>query len=227
MTEHADFDPIAEDDIAHFLSLEQQFRSDCEQAIKASDGYEDAKAMSRYLNLTRTAASELGILDEIEPFGASAPNEDAYYRLTAEVDALSVRYRIRSTRRHRRYSVPLDQVERAKITHHLTQLKAEVHKLDVTDAKRDALLNRIAAFESELTRPRARMETFAAVILETATTMGDAANKLEPVWQTIERVARALGMAKEKDRDNPALPSPEEQKKLEGPKRRLPPPKQQ
>lgn len=131
--------------------------------------------------------------------------------------------RIRHSRRAKRYSVALDDATKQKIRHHLTQLKELADKLEISTAKREAILDRILALEIEMERERTRFDVVASFILEVSTVAGEVGDKLEPWRKWIDSIAGLLGRAKEKDAQNPGLPPPEERKKIEPPKGRAAP----
>jgi hypothetical protein len=133
--------------------------------------------------------------------------------------------RIRHSRRAKRYSVALDTATKQKIKHHLDQLKEITGSLELSTAKRESVLGKILALEMELARERTRFEVIAALILESATVAGQAGEKLEPWRKWIDSIANLFGLAKDRDVHNPSLPSPEERKQIEPPKRQLPAPR--
>ncbi len=94
----------------------------------------------------------------------------------------------------------------------------------ISPSKREAILGKILALEMELARERTRFEVIAALVLEAATVAGEAGERLEPLWKWINPITNLFGLAKEKDVHNPSLPSPEERKQIEPPKRQRPAP---
>jgi hypothetical protein len=188
--------------------------------VRFFDYYQD------YINSTLGAAHGLAI-EYFDDFGALSSRRDyheQYRNFIIAVDHYLIQIRIRHSRRAKRYSVELDLAAKEKIRHYLAQLKELVEQLAVTPKKREAIFNKILALESELSRDRTRFDIVAAFILEGSAVAGESAEKLEPWRKWIDSIAKVIGFAKEKDAENPSIPLPEDTKRIEPPKRRLPPP---
>jgi len=173
-----------------------------------------------YINNIVTAADALGI-DDLCNFVVPQPHVNAdqeFRKLDLKLQQFTLRIRIVHSRRAKSYSVALDDGTKAKIKHHLDQLKEVVAKLEISEQKRDAIIRKIFALEEEIQRSRTRFEVFAALILESATVAGEAGERLEPWRKWIDSISRLLGIAKDKDQDPPSLPSPPEKKQLPSPK---------
>jgi hypothetical protein len=103
--------------------------------------------------------------------------------------------------------------------HLLLQMKTTVGKLEVSEEKREALLTRISAVESETDRNRTRLEVVGALWIETCTKIGEGVQKLEPLRQWVDSIGNLIGQAKTDETANaPRLPPAVTPKRIEPPK---------
>jgi hypothetical protein len=219
-----DYIDLPEDNELAFVQMEREIRKKHDARIENSEGnsgvYQDTH--QEYINETLAAANAL----EIDHFYAwNTPPEgkeifDAYRSLSLAVAQFVMQVRIRHSRRLKRYSVALDSATKEKIRHHLNQLKDLAEKLEIPPAKREAIFAKIVALEMEMERARTRFEVVGALILDAATVIGQAGEKLEPWRKWLDSIAGLLGRAKERDVENPALPAPQERRRIEPPKPR-------
>ncbi len=114
-------------------------------------------------------------------------------------------------------TVVLSADHRKEIHELLNKVRIVVGKLDVHQEKRDAILSRLNRLAVEVDKSRTSMEAFFAATLATAGTAGQAAEKLKPVVDLLERIKKVFFDAKAQDLP-PQLPAPEERKQIEGPK---------
>ena len=148
---------------------------------------------------------------------------DEFQQFLSDVNHVTVKIQLKHARRTCLYSVAFDPKTKAIIRHHLTQIKEIVDKLDVPEKKRNALYRKISALENEVDRDRTRFDAFMALFLESSNATGKAAENLKPLTDRIREISDIFGKAKaEEDEHTPALPSPDERKRNEPP-RRLPP----
>jgi hypothetical protein len=222
-----DFYDLPEDPDLAFLQLEKEFRALADKQLETADNNSSYDTIwQTYMNSTLAAARELGITYferwERPPLGRDLYENYRSFSLAASQYTTQVR--IRHSRRAKRYSVALDAATKQKIKHHLDQLKEIAGSLELSLVKRESILGKILALEMEMARERTRFEVIAALVLESATVVGQAGEKLEPWRKWIGSITNLFGLAKDKDVHNPSLPSPEERKQIEPPKRQLPAP---
>lgn len=141
-----------------------------------------------------------------------------YRRFVADVDACTMAIRLVSVRRARMHSVSLDADAKTKLRQMLDHIRATVDQLDISVAKKEALLRRINALQEEVDRVRTRYEAFAALLIEACDDAGEGARRLEPIVRLIERVGHAIGIAKRAEDAQAKLPTPAQQKKIAPPK---------
>lgn len=214
---------LPENEELAFLKLEADFRKTCEGDLEnLEESWQRELIYQKYVNHTVAAADALDIHD-VRVWAENGRNAwENYAELTQIVDRLRVRVAIESSRRDRRYSVALNESDRLKIASLVSQIRQELESFELTDEKREALLNKLAAFEAELARPRTKLEVFAALSIAVATFTDSVS---ETMVRKVERIGRALGLAKDRDAENPSLPAPNETKRIEPPAKRLPAPK--
>jgi hypothetical protein len=96
-----------------------------------------------------------------------------------------------------------------KIRHYLGQVKAIVDRLEkISDAKREALYDRINDLLSEVDHNRTKYEAYAALAIEVSNTTGSVARNLRPAGSLLDRIAKLFGSAKEAE-NTKALPPPQ------------------
>jgi hypothetical protein len=208
-----------------FTHLEKIFRDQLNLNLSHSDNNNaliDA-AYEQYINHTSAIARELGlgILDE---FGKEGGYDRYQQRFVADVDHYLIRIQIRHTRRTKGYSVAFDHATKAKIRHHLSQIKDTVDRLEVPEVKKEALYARISALQNEVDRDRTRFDVYAALILETATTTGKVARKLKPLMKLLQPITALFANATESENSQLRLPPAQPLKRLEPPPLKLAPP---
>jgi len=230
MIKDEDYFDLPDDPELAFLQLEREARSVLEGRIEGGD--DDSpfyEYYQEYINSTLAAARGLQ-LDYFEFWETPTDRHetyDVYRKFSLEVAKYTMQIRIRHSLHAKRYSVSLDEATKQKIRHHLNQLKEIADKMEISTAKREAILSKILALEMEMERERTRFDVVASFILESATVAGEAGEKLEPWRKWIDSISGLLGRAKEKDTQNPSLPLPGERKKIEPPKPKLPSPKRE
>jgi hypothetical protein len=209
-----------------FVHLEKKFREEMNANLERADNSQSnsltAAAYTQYINHTIAIAKELGL--EILQEWQTDFSENTYYRqqqFVADVDHYLIRIQIRHTRRTKGYSVAFDHPTKAKIRHHLSQIKDTVDRLEIPQTKKEALYAKIGALESEVDRDRTRFDVYSALLLEAATTTGKAARKLKPLMKLLQPITVLFANAKEDENTQLRLPPPETLKRLEPPQLKL------
>ncbi len=214
---------LPEADGEAFVAGERIMRDRLNTAISEQEGYDnnntDHLTLS-YMNNVIALAANLGIA-EIANWEYAKPGHHAWHQFStfaADVDACTMRLRIAHVRRAKEYSVLLDANAKKKFGRLLDELRSTVEKLEISDAKRQRLLARINALQAEIDRERTRYEVFAALMIEAADDVGEAAKRLEPAVQLLERIGAAFGSAKRSEPQQKQLPPASKPKQIEGPK---------
>jgi hypothetical protein len=203
------------DDPEHaFVLYERRIRERLHKDLEISENqYAVESCQITYMShvLAAVKALDLGILGNWT-VPSTSDDVNTYYRnFVTEVDGFTVQFRFRHARRVKQFSVAFDAAAKAKLRHHLEQMREVVDRLDVPDRKREALINRITALNDEIDRDRTRFEAFAALVVETS-------DQMEPLRKWIEPIAGIFRKSKEieQEREPPRLPSPP--KRIGGPK---------
>ncbi|MGH7494727.1 MAG: hypothetical protein ACREOO_20335 [bacterium] len=134
---------------------------------------------------------------------------------------IAIQLHIKHARRLKQYSVAFNPATKAKLRHHLGQIRDTVDKLEVSNAKKEALYSKIEALQLEIDKERTRFESLAALLVEVADTAGEAAEKFEPVKRLIEIITGTFGKSKRTEDEQARLPAPRGLKRIEPPKKPL------
>lgn len=212
---------LPEDPGAAFVEFEKLLRARLEEAISRSEennnGNFDYLTLD-YMNGVVTAARLYGIAT-LNNWELASPNNHGWHQyraFVADVDACTLEMRMRRVRREREYSVVLNAATKIKLSHMLAQMREAVEQLDISVAKKDRLRSRINALQEEIDRERTAFQAFGALMIEVCDDFGEAAKRLAPVVEMVERIGAAIGIAKRSEAPSAQLPPP--QKRLEPPK---------
>lgn len=104
-----------------------------------------------------------------------------------------------------------------EIHHYITQIRDLIAGVELTDAKRAALVSKLNAFAAEVDRDKTRIESLAAAIIWTRREVVNGAKGLEPIIEKLERTFNAFAKATDWAR----LPSPGDKKQLPPPPKRI------
>ncbi|MGH7036201.1 MAG: hypothetical protein ACREFL_20940 [Stellaceae bacterium] len=149
---------------------------------------------------------------------------NVYRQFSTDVDHFTTQIRIRNVARNRQGSVGLDGNTKAKIHHHIAQIRTAIEEAALPDDKRDALYGKLDRFALEVDKARTSLQAGMAVYIAVCAGIGEGFKKLEPVRRMVDSVATLLGRAKEAEDALPALPAATDRRNLEAPRRRLPSP---
>jgi hypothetical protein len=220
---------LPEDPELAFIELEKKFNEDLDGHIeKAYNNDVSSTYLLSYINRTVAAAKTLGV-ESLQDWEVPSPRIEniweEYHEFRSAVEHYLVQIKIAHGRRIRGYSVKLDAATRSKIRHYIDKIRDIVARLEeVPLPKKEALTARITALADEVERDRTRLDAYAGLALEMATTGGQVAEKLNPARKFLDAIAGLLGYAKQAEDARPSLPAPHERKRLTPPrKERLPP----
>lgn len=221
------YDNLPEDPQLAFVQLEIHFRKEAQHRIEQSDqGNEINEYQLQYINQVTVAARALGIeqLSAYEvPFNDNQMWE-LYTRFRTDVENLVIEIRIHHSRRKRQFSVALEEPQKQRIRHYIDQIRQTVEESDCSQDKKDAVYKKLAELTLEIDRDRTRFEIVADGIRKLARLSGDVEREgAEPWWKWVKLVLSVVDDAKENEKGR-SLPAPEEQKKLEAPRKDLPKP---
>lgn len=218
------YQDLPEDPEEAFLKLEAHFFAECERKLEAVSQNDRIDII--YVNYIAKVLAAIKALELEGEFKSEVPSiEDVdfntYLNFNKDVMHYCTMLRIRRSQREQGYSVQFDDTARVKIHHHLNQVLDIFQKLEIDDRKRDKLISRLNELQGEVDHRRTRFDRFAALTMEVAGVIGDAAERSKIV-DLLDAVGRVFwGFQTEKQRQ---LPAPN-QKKLEPPKPKIEEPK--
>lgn len=224
---HNIYDDLPDDHEAAFVILEEHFKHLLDSEVNNSNDYNAISYYKqRYCNQVIAAAKSLDINyikdNSIPP--TSSAFSDFYDRFEADVMNLIIQIRINHARRRKQYSVSFDTAAKQKIRHYIEQIRSAVEQSELSANKRDAIFKRLAELTLEIDRDRTRFEVVADAIRSVASLSGDVEREgAEPWWKWVKLIFGEIDEAKENEREK-SLPSPEERKRLEPPRKQISPP---
>lgn len=202
-----------------FLILEQRYRDECNRQINSVP--EDELTNVFYVDYIAQVLATIEALDLETEFDTKVINIEEVDYITYRKFSKDVLYYrtilgIKHGRRVQKFSVRFDGATKQKIRHHLTKVREIVENMEISQDKKEALLLKIGALEQEVDRDRTRFESYAALVIESAGVLGDAADKLEPVRKWLDTIGRVIWGAK-KEEGAKQLPPPAELKRIQPP----------
>lgn len=213
---------LPEDNELAFVRLESMASDRLEQQSGSIRGYggSSSEYEKNYMSAVLAAANAFRI-EELQQWSMpSAGDEDAltiYRNFRQEARRIALELHIRAARRIRKYSVAFDAATKAKLHHHIMQIRDTISKLEVAPGKKERLFGRVADLELEIDKDRTNVEAFGALAIEAAT---DANKASRPILEVIERIGAFFGYAKANEEEQARLPAPKKPKQLEAPKKK-------
>jgi hypothetical protein len=215
---------LPEDPELAFVEFERIVRGrvdDQERNVEQGIAYSADSYRREYINKV-LAAAQVYEIAALENWTVPSVQDDivnAYVRLTSDVDHFTTQVRLRHAPRNRQNSVGLDRNTKTKIHHFIDQIRAAIENADLPEPKRESLYNKLNAFILEVDKNRTNLQSGMAFYIAVCDGIGQGFQKLEPARKWIDSIAGLLGRAKDvEDGLRPALPRPQEPKKLEAPR---------
>jgi hypothetical protein len=213
------FENLPEDPEKAFLVLEREFRREADERFKKARENDDTGVIyADYIAQVIAAINELGLQAE---FDNRVPriedvNYTTYVNFSKDVKHYRTMLEIRHGRRVQGYSVRFDTASRAKVQHHLQQLRDIFEKLELEIDKKEKLFDKLNALQKEVDRERTPYDSYAALTVETAGVVGDVVEKSR-ILDLFDAIGRVIWGAK-KEQETKRLPAPAPQKRIEPPK---------
>lgn len=210
------YDELPVEPEAAFLMLEKHYREKYESGIRRnSDDTDFSVHQMEYIAQVLGAISELNLENE---FRSDVPsiedvNTQTYLNFSKDVKNYCTRLSIRVSRRVQGFSVIFDSASKQKAHHFIGQLRELFTTIDVDTPKRDALFTRLIALEKEVDRDRTRLEVYGELIIETASILGKAVEKLRPVQELLDSFSRLIYGSRSEEVKK--LAPPKETKRIE------------
>ncbi|SFM50664.1 hypothetical protein SAMN05216573_102174 [Bradyrhizobium sp. Rc3b] len=211
------YQDLPDDPEEAFLKLESHFRAECDRQLGALEHNDRTDIV--YVDYIARVLAAIKALELEGEFKSEVPsiedvNFNTYLNFNKDVMHYCTMLRIRRSQREQGYSVQFDETARRKVHHHLDQVLDIFQKLEVDDRKREKLISRLNDLQAEVDQRRTRFDRFAALTMEVAGVIGDAAERSKIV-DILDAVGRVFwGSQTEKQKQ---LPAPR-QKKIEPPK---------
>ncbi len=214
------FENLPQDPEDAFLVLEEHFREECDEQISRAHQDENLNIYHiNYIAQVIAAINELGLQAQFADRVPVIQDVDytTYINFSKDVKHYRTTLLIRRGRRVQGYSVRFDPATKAKVQHHIEQLRGIFEQLEVEQEKREALFNKLNALQQEVDRERTRFDAFAALAIETAGVVGDVVEKTQ-LLKILDSIARVMWGAKTEE-ETRCLPAPTLPKRIEAPKR--------
>lgn len=93
-------------------------------------------------------------------------------------------------------TVALNGQYRNEIHGLLNKVRKVINNLDISEPKREAILQRVADLQAEVDKSRTRLRSLMDAVLEVSGTAGEAAERLKPVVKLMERVTKIFAQAR-------------------------------
>ena len=222
---------LPEDPELAFVELERIVRSRLKEqeqnALLEGDRNKSSAFRLDYINQVVAAARAYGIeaLANWDVQSVSQKINFDFRSFTLDVDSFTTQVRIRHAPRKRDGSVALDDNARARIHHHIQQIRTAIEGAKLPEPKRDSLYKKLNGFALEVDRNRTSLQAGMAVYIGLCDAIGQGFKKLEPARKFFNSIAAVLGRAKEAEESSrPSIPRSEERKQLEAPPKKLSPP---
>jgi len=174
-----------------------------------------------FVNVVVSAAKRYGI-DEISSWHVPLVDKfgDIDYRqFQADIDHFITQLAIENSLRNQKESVTIPQQSKEKIRDYVRALRQCVENSQMSDVKRDALLERINEFERELDKQRLTLLALTRLVISVATVPGALWASYEISNRLVLNVIQIVGEAKDlDDQSRAALALTTEKMKLSPPR---------
>jgi hypothetical protein len=201
-----ELDELPEDSnmaFATFVRIAQGRLANCLRNEEGQDGSWQVIQEARYgfINVVVAAAKRY----EIEPFSSlEVPRLDKFTdgdhrQFKADLDYYMTQLLLDNSIRGKRESVTIPIETKERIRTYIHRLKEAIDSADVTDAKRAALLDKLAEFEKELEKRRLNLLAVTKFAMAILATPGSIWGSYEIVQKLTSNVLQAVGEAKAVD----------------------------
>ena len=203
-----DYDGLPSDDGEAFAKLEAISRSCLQATERDQNDSIPVDELLRYMNEISALAHQFDIPD------ISYDDEPSNYwtefaKFTRAVDYRLAQIRVQRARRDQRASVALTGNAREKIQHYIERLKDEIHRADIAEKRKSALLEKIAELEIELSKPRVSLIIVMGVIALASSIVHDNTETMLEAPKIIQIIGALFGSAKSEEEDAAGhLPKP-------------------
>lgn len=209
---------LPDDDELAFVVYEERLRA--KTRGRATD-YEDSSLEREYVN---HILAFINVVKMDIPVDRDPPYQDSefwawYNRFQKEIDYRIVVIRLAHARGAGSgvtTAIYLSEDYRTEIHNLLGRVRKVVNRVDLPDAKKNDIYDKINALQSEVDRSKTRLDAFLSRWLDVTNAAGEGAENLEPVVKLLGHVMRIFGRAKT-EHDVGKLPPPDVPQKLPSP----------
>lgn len=200
-----DYANLPEDDEECFLAIEEICRRNMDSVINELSREENPGPIwASYMSIVSTAALQCGIHDlSIHP---SITNDfERLQKFQEALDVVTTRLHFRNRRRSGPESVQLALNTRPKIEHHVMLLRMAIEKSQLSNERKERLLNKLDELLEELNNRRLRFGRTMAIlgtVLVGVTSVGaDGPETVTNITAGITSIMRLIGKDKETEED--------------------------
>ncbi|WP_092042609.1 hypothetical protein [Methylobacterium pseudosasicola] len=182
-----------------------------------------------FVNVLLAAAKRF----EIEPFASmelpTANNFDnrSYRDFRDHLDHYITQLVIDNSSRTRRQSVEVPPKTKDSIRGYIQELRGCIEQSDMPDTKREALLDRLDAFQAELEKRRVNLLAVSMLVFDIIAVPGAAWASYELTSRVVTNIMQTVAKARAEEQEKKQLAPPAEFKALSPPRRDLPSPRRQ
>lgn len=214
------FDDLPSDPEAAFVFLEARFRTDLEKQFE--NGNSNDFDVQTYISQTLGAADALGI-EALSAYQGIAIEQIEYAPFQHSVTKLITQLHIRNSVNRRTLSAGFSEEQKTKLHALIEKIRSEVDQSDAQQDKKDKIFNILSVLAKEVSKDRTGFGRFADLARALAGLSKEVEREgAQPWWKWYKLAMGIVDDAKEKE---PALPSPEEPKRIEPPRKQLEKPK--
>lgn len=179
------------------------------------------EARHGFMNVTVAAAKRY----EFEPFASmEVPRIDGndyskFRQFKSDLDHYLTQLAIDNSIRGTQETVLILPQSKDRIRQHIYALRECIERSNITKAKREALLDRLDAFEKELEKRRISILSVSFIALQVLGIPGSLWASNEVTTKLITNIMQTVGEAKDAEEQNKKLPSEEPMKALSAPRK--------
>ncbi|TPI28783.1 hypothetical protein FJW07_30630 [Mesorhizobium sp. B3-1-9] len=222
MSERIDYEGLPDDPELAFVRLVDFFDQKLKEAVRGSDDDDTRLHLIEHMNSILGAATAL----HIHALGSfRLPDWESTYNVHRDFDlavkSVVLQIQIQKARVTKLYSVNLNTADKERIHHLVRQIRETLEAADLDSRKKNSLFAKLNAFEADVDRARTRFENAMLAFVDLAHVVHKGTETLKPITDLVKRINELLGAAKSDEPEPPKIPSPEDIKRVEPPKRQI------
>ncbi|RUW85514.1 hypothetical protein [Mesorhizobium sp. M1E.F.Ca.ET.063.01.1.1] len=222
MAEPINFDNLPEDPQQAFVVLVGLFDEQLADDIRGNEEGDTRLALISHMNKITGAARALHI-DALSNWELPDHDNayDAHHSFDLATKSIVLQFQIQKARIGQIYSVELDAATKARIHNLVNEIRQLIEAADLDERKKNSLFSKLNAFDADVDRARTRFDNGMLMGISIANLINKGADALKPANELLRRINELLGGAKSKEADPERLPSPDDVKHIEKPKKQI------